>query len=54
MPRAPQLLGQMDDVFWVPTTGALVAEDLVNGDFTAFQGGHRSEEWAHFAVRTSE
>ena len=37
----------------VPTAGTLVAEDLVNGDFTAFQCGNRSEEWAHFAVRTS-
>ena len=47
-----QLLGEMDDVYWVPAFGTLTPEDVINTDFTAFQCGNRTEDWAFFAMRT--
>ena len=47
------LMGQMDDVFWISAVGGMRAEDTV-ADLTVFQAGHRSEAWAHWALRTAE
>jgi hypothetical protein len=49
------ILGEMEDVFWLPASvGGIAPQDVVDGNFTVFGMGNRSETWTRWAMRTSE
>lgn len=49
------IIGELEDVFWFPASvGGVAPQDVIDGNFTVFGLGNRSEVWTRWAMRTSE
>ncbi len=45
------IVGHLDNVFWVPTAGVLTSEDTLGADYLVFQNGQRTQVSSYGAIK---